>query len=375
VRDVAEEKMVVTPYETRGEIDYDKLVKDFGLSLLDQKLISRLEKRLQSNFFLRRKIFFAHRDLEFILNEYDKGNKFYLYNGRGPSGNTHLGHLLSFMFAKQLQEAFGVKYLIQLTDDEKFMYKDYLSIEDVENFTYENALDIIALGFDPENTKIISDLKYAKTMYNQAVRVAKKITFSTIKAVFGFNNDTNIGSIFFTSMQSVPAFLESVKHKRNIPCLIPHGIEQDPHFRICRDVLPKLGYYKPASIECKFVPGLDKGGKMSASNPESAIYTVDTPKEVERKVMRAFTGGKDTIAEQKKSGGVPDICSVYQYFYYLFEPDDDAIKERHEKCKKGKIMCGECKKDLADRINKFLSEHQRKREEAKKTVDKFMLVD
>ncbi|MFH1229702.1 MAG: tryptophan--tRNA ligase [Candidatus Aenigmatarchaeota archaeon] len=372
---MAEDKMIVTPWEVKGEIDYDKLVKDFGLGLIDDKLLKRLEKYMGDNFFLRRKIFFAQRDLEFVLNEYEKGNKFYLYNGRGPSGHTHIGHLLSFMFAKQMQEAFKVKYLIQLTDDEKFMFKDNLELEDVEKFTYENALDIIALGFDPESTKIISDLKYAKTLYRQAIRVAKKLTYSTTKAVFGFTNDTNVGSIFFTSMQSVPAFIESVKQKKNVPCLIPHGIDQDPHFRISRDILPKLGYYKPASIECKFTPGLAKGGKMSASEPDSAIFTVDSPKEIERKVMKAFTGGKDTIEEQKKTGGYPEVCSVYQYYYSLFEQDDEKLKERYDKCKKGKIMCGECKKELAERIKKFLAEHQKKRESAKKVIDKFMLED
>jgi tryptophanyl-tRNA synthetase len=372
---MADEKMVVTPWEVRGKIDYDKLVKDFGLSLIDEKLSKRLEKYMKKNLFLRRGIFFAHRDLDFILNEYEKGNKFYLYNGRGPSGHTTIGHLIPFIFSKQLQDAFNVKYLIQLTDDEKFLFKEDLSLEEVEKFTYENALDIIALGFDPEKTKIISDLKYAKTMYKQALKVAKKLTFSTVKAVFGFTNDTNVGSIFFTSMQSVPAFIESVNQKKNVPCLIPYAIDQDPHFRISRDILPKLGYYKPASIECKFIPGLGKGGKMSASEPDTAIFMVDSPKDIERKVMKAFTGGRDTIEEQKKLGGEPDVCSVYQYFFFLFEPDDEKLKERYEKCKKGKIMCGECKKELAERIKKFLAEHQKKREAAKKVVDKFMLED
>jgi tryptophanyl-tRNA synthetase len=369
------EKMIVTPWEVKGEIDYDKLIKDFGLSLIDEKLSKKLEKYIGDNLFMRRKIFFAHRDLDFILKEYEKGNKFYLYNGRGPSGHTHIGHLISFLFAKSLQDAFNVKYLIQLTDDEKFMFKEKLNLEDVEKFTYENALDIIALGFSPEKTKIISDLKYAKTLYRQAIRVAKKITFSTAKAVFGFTNDTNIGSIFFTSVQAVPAFIESVNQGKNVPCLIPHAIDQDPHFRVARDVLPKLGYYKPASIQCKFIPGLARGGKMSASDPDSAIFTIDSPKDIERKVMKAFTGGRDTIEEQKRLGANPDICSVYQYFYYLFEPDDKELKERQEMCRKGKIMCGECKKELAKRIKKFLAEHQKKREQAKKTIDKFMLVD
>ena len=42
---------------------------------------------------LRRNIFFAHRDLKWLLDEYEKGNKFFLYTGRSPSGPIHLGHL------------------------------------------------------------------------------------------------------------------------------------------------------------------------------------------------------------------------------------------------------------------------------------------
>ena len=58
------------------------------------------------------------------------------------------------------------------------------------------------------------------------------------------DNSANIGSIFYTSMQAVPAFLPSVIAGKKIPCLIPHAIDQDPHFRVSRDVIPKLGYDK-----------------------------------------------------------------------------------------------------------------------------------
>ena len=120
----------VTPYEVTGKIDYEKIVKEFGLSPIDNELKEKLEKYLKDNFFLRRGIFFVHRDLDFILKEFEKGNKFYLYTGRGPSGETHLGHLIPYMFTKQLQDAFDVKLLYQLTDDEKFLFKQDLEIDE-----------------------------------------------------------------------------------------------------------------------------------------------------------------------------------------------------------------------------------------------------
>lgn len=73
-----------------------------------------------------------------------------LLNHRGPSsGSLHLGHLIPFYFTKWLQDTFNCPLVIQLTDDEKFLWKK-LTIEECVNMGYENAKDIIACGFDPK---------------------------------------------------------------------------------------------------------------------------------------------------------------------------------------------------------------------------------
>jgi tryptophanyl-tRNA synthetase len=374
---MAKEDFVVTPWEVRGEIDYDKLIKQFGISPIDENLLTRIKKHTKElHFMLRRKIFFAHRDLDWLLDEYEKGNEFYLYTGRGPSGHTHLGHLIPWIFTKWLQDKFGAKLYFQITDDEKFLFKRELELEDTKRFSYENILDIIALGFDPKKTFIFLDTEYCKTLYPQAVRVAKHITFSTAKAVFGFKNESNIGQIFFTSMQAVPAFLESVKRKKNVPCLIPLGVDQDPHFRVARDVMPKLGYYKPAIIHSKLLPSLlGPGTKMSASDPRSTIYTTDSEEVARKKIMNAFTGQQPTAELQRKLGGNPEICSVCQYYYFLFEEDDKKVEEIFEAERNGSLLAGEHKADLAERVVKFLKEHQKKREKARDQIEKFILRD
>jgi len=370
-------KMTVTPWEVKGDMDYEKLVKQFGTQHLTDDLLERIQKHTKDlHFMLRRKIFFSHRDLDWVLKEYEKGNKFFLYTGRGPSGHTHVGHLMPWVFTKWLQDKFGAELYFQMTDDEKFMFNDKLSLEDANNFAYENALDVIALGFDPKKTFIFSDIDYAKTLYKEAIKVAKKITFSTAKAVFGFENDTNVGRIFFTSMQAVPAFLPSVIKGNNIPCLIPHAIDQDPHFRVARDVLPKLGYYKPAAIHNMFLPSL-KGpeSKMSASDPDSAIFTTDPPEVARKKIMKSFSGGKETLEEHRKHGGDPTIDTACQYLFYLFEEDDKKVNELISGYKKGDVTSGEAKNILADKVSAFLTHHQKQREKAKKNLDKFVLKD
>ncbi len=365
----------VTPWEVKGTIDYNRLIEEFGVSRIDPSLLKRIEKHSgKLHHFLRRNIFFAHRDLNFVLDEYEKGNKFFLYTGRAPSGPVHIGHLVPWLFTKWLQDVFDVELYFQFPDEEKFLFKENLSWEASQQYLHENMLDVIAIGFDPKKTKFLIDTKHAKLMYPEAIKVAKKITFSTVKAAFGLSNETNIGSIFYTSMQAVPAFLPCVIKKKKIPCVIPHAIDQDPHFRVSRDVIPKLGYYKPASIQCKFFPpltGID--GKMSASEASTAIYTTDDPKTVKEKVNKhAFSGGQATIEEHRKKGGNPDIDVSYQWLTFL-EEDDKKVKTIYADYKSGKLLTGELKKILIDKINEFLKIHQENRKKAEKIVDQFIL--
>lgn len=368
------EKFYVTPWDASDSIDYAKLISQFGVEEINDELRKRIEKITGKNFMLDRKIFFAHRDLKWLLDEYQKGNKFFLYTGRSPSGPIHLGHLMTWQFTKFLQDAFDCELWFQFPDEEKFLFKKDLSFEDVQKNLEDNMLDVIALGFNPKKTHFIVDTKHADIIYPEACKVAKKITFSMVKSSFGFDESANIGQIFYTSMQAVPAFLPSVLKNKKIPCLIPHAIDQDPHFRLTRDILPKLGYYKPASIQCSFLPPLTgANGKMSSSKDDTAIYTTDTPKEVERKIKKyAFSGGRDTLEEHRRHGGNPDIDVSFQYLKYMFEPDDKKLRDIHNAYKSGEMTSGELKQITIDKINEFLKEHQKAREKAKSQIEKFL---
>jgi tryptophanyl-tRNA synthetase len=64
------EEFVVTPYEVKGDIDYAKLVKQFGTELIDKKLLSRFEKHAgELHYLLTRGIYFIHRDMNFVFDE------------------------------------------------------------------------------------------------------------------------------------------------------------------------------------------------------------------------------------------------------------------------------------------------------------------
>ena len=372
-------KYTVTPWEVSGEIDYDKLIREFGVKPLDDKILARVERHTKDlHYFLKRKIFFAHTYFDTIMEQVEKGNKFYLYTGRAPSGPVHLGHLIPWMFCKWLQDKFNATLLFQIPDEEKFLFNENLTLEDTKRWAEENILDIIAVGFDPKKTKIFLDTEYAKTMYRHACRVSKKITFSTVKTTFGFTDSYNLGQIFYTSMQSVPAFLPTILEGKTTYCLIPCAIDQQPHFFLTNDVAPKLGYPKTATILSRFLPGLQgmhQEGKMSSSVEQTTIWTTDSPEKVRNKIMKyAFSGGRETIERHRKLGGNPDIDVSYQYLTYFLE-DSNKLKQIYEDYKSGKMLTGELKEITIEIINKFLKEHQARREKAKNIKEKFMLRD
>ena len=196
--------------------------------------------------------------------------------------------------SRWLQDVFDVPVVIQLTDDEKFLFKSNLTIPTVQKFTHENAKDIIAVGFDLSKTFIFSDLDYVgAAFYHNVVKIARGITISQSKATFGFHNEDNIGKVHFVAVQAAPSFSNSFPQifgrREDIPSLIPCAIDQDPYFRLTRDVAHKLKYPKPALIHGKFIPSL--GGaqtKMSASVEASSIFMCDTFKKIDKKVSAFF---------------------------------------------------------------------------------------
>ena len=374
----AADEFTVTPWEVSGNVDYQKLIKQFGTEPLTDDILNRIKKHTKElHFMLRRKVFFSHRDLKWLLDEYEKKNKFFLYTGRGPSGPVHIGHMLPWMLTKWLQDKFDAELWFQFTDDEKFLFrkKQDAQLEDYQKISYENALDVIAVGFDPKKTHfLINSLpEHAGLMHDEAIKIADRITASTVKASFGFEDSYSIGQFFITAIQAVPAILPSVLAGKNIPCLIPLGVDQDPHFRVARDVYPKLGFYKPAILHSKFMTGLLADGKMSASVPQSTIYTTDTPKEVEEKIRKhAFSGGRNSLEEHRRLGGNPDIDVCYQWLQAFFEPDDKKLLKIYNDYKSGRMLTSELKEYTIEKINAFLKEHQKKRELAKKQLNKFI---
>ncbi|HLN50820.1 MAG: tryptophan--tRNA ligase [Thermoplasmata archaeon] len=359
---------VVTPYEVKGRIDYDRLRELFGTQEITPALLDRLRTLAGGELhpLLSRGIYYSHRDLVPLLDGFAAGRPFFLYSGRGPSGPLHTSHLVSFDLCRWLQAKLGIPMYIQITDDEKFWARSGLSREETAHWGLENLYDILALGFDPKKTHVFFDSRSIAALYPLAIRVARRITYSNVKAVFGFEPSTNIGLVFYTALQTVPAFWPSWKEGRQVPCLIPCGIDQDPHFRLTRDIAEGMGYPKPALVHSRMVPGLLGEAAMSTtgSAADNALFLNDPPKEVDRKVRNAFTGGRATLEEQRRLGATPEVCSVWALWRTRFAPSEEEFGKITADCRSGALLCGDCKSALLEKIHAFRREHAIAREKA-----------
>lgn len=361
--------MSVTPWEVVGKVDYDKLIKEFGTKKITPELKKRVESLAkEKNIFLDREIYFSHRDLDVALNDHESGKGFYLYTGRGPSGPMHIGHMMPLMFSKWLQDKFKCNLYIQITDDEKTLLKKERNLEEISKIADDNILDIISLGFDPDKTFIFKNTDYIKNMYPLALKISKMITFSQVKSTFGFENSTNIGMTFFPTLEILPTMFEKKR------CLIPASIDQDPFWRLQRDIAEGLGYHKAAQIHGKFLPPLTGvEGKMSSSLSDTAIYLSDNEKTVKQKIMKyAFSGGQESIEMHRKLGGNTEVDVSFRWLKELFEPDDKKLKKIEDDYKSGKMLTGELKGILVEKVNAMLQKHSAERGNAKEMVDTYL---
>lgn len=384
-------EQLVTPWDVQGSvsadgkqlaIDYDKLIVQFGTRRVDAELLERFEKLTgrKPHPLLRRGMFFSHREFDKILDRYEQGKPFFLYTGRGPSSDSmHLGHMIPFLFTKWLQDVFDVPLVVQLTDDEKFLFKHELKAEQTLQFSRSNAKDIIAVGFDVKKTFIFSDFEYVGgPFYRNVVKISRQISYNQSKATFGFNDSDNIGKIHFCAVQAAPSFSNSFPHifgeVSNIPCLIPCAIDQDPYFRLTRDVAQKLKYPKPSLIHSRFFPALQgPQTKMSASDATSSIFMTDTPNQIKNKINKhGFSGGRETEEEHRKLGGDTDVDVAYQYLSFFLD-DDEELAKIGEDYRTGRLLTGQLKARCIQMLQEFVKVFQeRKAKITDEDVNAFM---
>ena len=440
--------MKIDPWSATAYQDYAKLREEFGIEEFTDDIIKALPKPIK---ILRRGIVFGHRDFHRIKEAIAKKQPWAILTGLMPSGRMHLGHKMVIDEVIYYQ-SIGADVSIAVADIEAYATRNY-SFKETEKFAFEEYLpNYIALGLKPKNCRIYFQSKNPDVK-DLAYILGKKVNWSEMLAIYGFNSSTNMSHVLSPLIQVGDILhVQLDKYGGIRPTLVPVGVDQDPHIRLTRDiadafrlysvtktsdnkigvfikvnenirklldeaqnVLENLGYKKlrridnykaiyiedakeedikeidfiltknerklnensflsPSSTYHRFMTGLT-GEKMSSSKPETAIFLTDKPEEVRKKIINAKTGGAATLEEQRKHGGKPSECMVYELFLYHLVEDDKELETIYSSCRKGERMCGECKKYAIELMERFLKDLAEKREQAKEEIKHYLIND
>jgi tryptophanyl-tRNA synthetase len=324
-----------------------KLVNSFGANKISDL------KEVPNFYTFNNNLVYSHRDFDKFFSKLKQGVPSAIVSGFNASGTIHLGHKPVFDTNLFFQKEYGCKIFIPISDDESYVSGKVPDQETGLKYALSLAKQLLAYGFDPKKTYFIIDQIFTN-IYNLAIKLSTKVTLSEIKATYGYTMDQNPGLFFYPAIQSahilLPQELEGIKN-----VLVPIGPDEDNHLRICRDIASRLKYEKPAVLHLNFMPGTD-GEKMSKSK-NNAIFLEDDEKAITKKVNKSLSGGRQTVEEHRKLGGVVEQDMAIQYLTNLFY-DKEKSNKLTKDYKEGKILSGEVKNLLKEELLHFTKTFQ-----------------
>ncbi len=436
------DRQTINPWDARLFDDYGQIMEDFGIDHFDCTDLPHPHR------LLRRGVVFGHRGFGLIKDSILSNEPFAILTGLSPSGAMHLGHKMTIDEVIYFQSV-GADVSIAVADIESYAVRGMPLDKAREIAINEYVLNYIALGLQPDKCQIYFQSKRSEVK-DLAYLLGRKTNLSTMKAIYGFEGETNMGHVFVPLVQVGDILhVQLEKYGSPRPTLVPVGIDQDPHIRLSRDIagafrlfnvsktkdnkigvfakvdenvsqllddaesalggefnqIKKMpdykaiylddateqdldrierglvpvelrhggyGFFPPSATYHRLLPGLS-GDKMSSSIPGSAIYLTDTSDGAAKKIGNSKTGGRVSADEQKRLGGEPDHCSVFELFKYHLIEDDAELKERYNMCKNGTILCGHCKKYASELMSQFLEDIREKREQALDVIDDYVV--
>ena len=353
------EKDSLDPWGTSAVKDYDRLQAEFGIEPVSP-LLTRF-KRLSPH--LSRGIDFGQRDLSRIIDAVDKNKPYAVMSGIKPTGDFHLGTKMTaddMIYFQSLSKEAVVYYSI--ADIEAYA-DNGLSFDQTSKIAVRNVADMLALGLDPNQAVVYLQSQEVKVM-RLGTLFSKGVTNNMLRAIYG---ERQIGLYMAALYQAGDILMPQLPELGGPkPVLVPVGADQDPHLRLSRDLAARYhdeyGFIPPSAIYHRLLLSLNGSDKMSKRAADSLLTLDDSAKEATRKISAAFTGGRDTVEEQRRLGARADICPVYDLYRFHFATDDEHVARVYRECTKGVRLCGECKLEVIGLVKAFLEDHRKKRD-------------
>jgi len=354
----------IDPYGSELVKDYTKLIKDFGLE-------SYRNNFPEPNRMMRRGIVFAGRDLEIILKCMQEKKKFYVLSGIMPTAEKiHLGTKMVVENVRYFQEH-GAKTYVLVADLEAAATRG-ISLEEARKRALNFHIPAyIALGMDPKKT-IFYFQSENKGVIHLTYEFSKKVTLNEFRAIYGAADPARILSALTQAGDILFPQLEEC-----MPGIIPTGVDQDPHIRLTRDIVRRTKekkFFMPSSIYHKFMPSLDGSIKMSKSKPDSYIELPEDQKSVKRKILRALSGGRNTLEEHRRLGADIGKDMVFEFMKQHLIEDDKELEKIYDDYSSGKMTSGELKQLAIQKTASYMDDFGRKLEKARKGISSLNFV-
>lgn len=360
------EKERLDPWGTTAVKDYGRLQSEFGIEPVGP-LLPRFRK---PSPHLSRGIDFGQRDLARVLDAVDGNKPYAVMSGIKPTGDFHLGTKMTADDMVYFQSLSGKAMVFYAIADVEAYSDNGLSFQQTAKIATKNVADILALGLDPERAVVYLQSEEVRVMRLSTI-FSRGVTNNMLRAIYG---ERQIGLYMAALVQAgdilMPQFPEFGGPK---PVLVPVGADQDPHIRLTRDLAARyreeFGFIPPSAIYHRLMLSLNGTEKMSKRSQDSLITLDDSPTAGSKKVLSAFTGGRDTVEEQRRLGGRADICPVFDLYRFHFARNDAHVDRVYNECVKGIRLCGECKQEAAGLVKGFLQEHQKRRDSLMKDAE------
>lgn len=342
----------IDPWASEQAIDYDHLFEEFGMSKIETSLSAKIPFRLA-----QRGILFAHRDLDLWIADAEAGKPVAIMSGIKPSSEFHLGSKLTAEEMIFFQKKFKAKVFYAIADLEAYA-DNGLTLEQTHETAVSNLADFLALGLDEKNAYVYKQSQERRVM-NMAYVFSRRATPAMLKAIYGERNY----ALYFAALTQVGDILLPQHKDFGGPkrVIVPVGVDQDPHIRFARDIAFKEKLILPGATYHKIMRSLRGESKMSKRDPASSLSLTDTPEAAKKKLMSAFSGGRNTAEEQRKLGGEIDKDMLYEVMRFHFIDDEKTLAEMKDDMVSGRMLTGEYKLKWIPRVLEWLKAHQEKK--------------
>ena len=281
-----------------------------------------------------------------------------VFSGARPTGKQHIGNYLgAIQNYVKLQQNYECVYCI-------VDIHALTTLEDTHMLkanTRDMILDWLAAGLDPDKSILfvqshVPEVTELFTLLSMVTPLSWLLRVTTFKEKVKMQpHNVNYGLVGYPVLMTA----DIVLYKADT---VPVGEDQLPHLEIAREIVRRFNnifgetFPEPQAKLTNFpmVLGRDGEKKMSKSL-DNHIELAASPEETTRRIMAAFT---DPARKFRNDPGHPEVCNIYHLHNFYTSLKLDEIAKR---CRAAEIGCVECKRMLADNLNKDLAPFRERR--------------